>query len=68
MNGTVKWFNDQKGYGFITGDDEQDVFVHFSEISGADRNVRNTLHDGERVSYDVTDTDKGKKAINVKTI
>ncbi len=66
MTGTVKWFNDAKGFGFITGDDNVDVFVHYSEIEGM--TGRKTLRDGARVTYDAADSDKGPKAINVRTI
>ncbi len=65
MNGTVKWFNDGKGFGFITGDDGVDVFVHYSAIEGSGHR---SLSEGQRVSYEVVDTAKGKKAIDVKAI
>ena len=61
--GTVKWFNAQKGYGFITGEDGSDVFVHFSGIISEGFK---SLEEGQEVSYDVTDGPKGKQAINVK--
>ena len=60
--GTVKWFSDQKGYGFITGDDGQDVFCHFSAIQ---TEGFKTLRDGQKVSYEVTKGDKGLRAANV---
>ena len=62
MKGKVKWFNDQKGYGFITGEDGKDVFVHFSGVVGTGRK---TLVDNEKVEYEVVDSDKGPKAANV---
>jgi cold shock protein len=64
--GTVKWFSDAKGFGFITPDDEQnDVFVHFSALEGSGFK---TLRDGEKVQFDITDGPKGKQATNVSTI
>lgn len=62
MTGKVKWFNSAKGYGFITGDDGTEVFVHFSAINS---DGYKTLKDGEAVSYDVTEGDKGPQASNV---
>jgi CspA family cold shock protein len=61
-NGTVKWFSDQKGFGFITGDDGQDVFCHFSAITAEGFK---TLRDGQKVSFEVTKGDKGLRAANV---
>lgn len=61
-NGTVKWFNESKGFGFITQDDGPDVFAHYSEISG---NGFKSLTDGDEVSFDVTEGDKGPKAANI---
>lgn len=60
--GTVKWFSDQKGYGFITGDDGQDVFCHFSAIQAEGFK---TLRDGQKVSFEVEKGDKGLRAANV---
>ncbi|MDP4143576.1 MAG: cold-shock protein [Bacillota bacterium] len=62
MQGTVKWFNAQKGFGFITADDGSDVFVHYSGI--ADKGFK-TLDEGQKVQFDVTQGDKGNQAINV---
>lgn len=62
MNGTVKWFNDAKGFGFIARDDGQDVFVHHSAIQGQGFK---SLSEGERVSFDVVDGPKGPSAANV---
>ena len=63
--GTVKWFNNQKGYGFITGEDGKDVFVHFS---GLNMEGFKTLEEGQNVEYDVTEGDKGPQATNVNVI
>ena len=61
--GTVKWFNDDKGFGFITPDEGgKDLFVHFSGIAG---NGFRSLQEGARVSYDAEQGDKGPKAVNV---
>lgn len=61
-NGTVKWFNESKGFGFITRDDGTDVFAHYSAIAG---DGFKTLADGDAVSFEVVDGDKGLKAINI---
>jgi len=63
--GTVKWFNDAKGYGFITPEDGEDVFVHFSEIAG--EGFR-SLSEGMKVEFEITTGPKGKKAANVRKI
>ena len=64
--GTVKWFNGEKGYGFITQDDGgPDVFVHFSAIAG--EGFRN-LDEGQKVEFDVTQGQKGPQAANVRPI
>ncbi|MCQ2509803.1 MAG: cold-shock protein [Lachnospiraceae bacterium] len=60
--GSVKWFNAEKGYGFITGEDRKDVFVHFSAIQGEGFK---TLDEGQAVTYDVTQGDRGLQAANV---
>ena len=68
MKGKVKWFNDSKGYGFIEGGkegSEDDVFVHYSAIQG---NGFKTLKEGEDVEFELEDTERGKKAINVVKI
>lgn len=61
--GTVKWFNTQKGYGFITGEDGKDAFVHHSSILG--QGFKN-LTEGQKVEYDVVESEKGPKASNVR--
>jgi cold shock protein len=65
MTGTVKWFNGEKGYGFITDEEGQDIFVHYSAI-----NVEGfkTLHEGDAVTFEVTDSDRGPQAANVEKI
>jgi CspA family cold shock protein len=63
--GTVKWFNPDKGYGFITQDDGPDVFVHFSAISG--EGYRN-LDENQKVEFDVTQGPKGPQAANVRPV
>jgi len=63
--GTVKWFNDRKGYGFINQEDGQDVFVHYSSI---DAPGFKTLAEGDRVSFEVEHSERGPEAKNVKKI
>ena len=65
VEGTIKWFNEKKGYGFIQQDDGPDIFVHYSSISGEGFK---TLAEGERVQFDIEDGDKGPKAVNVTKI
>ena len=63
--GTVKWFNDSKGFGFITPDDgSEDLFAHFSAIN---INVFKTLKEGQKVSFDVVQGPKGKQASNIQS-
>jgi cold shock protein len=62
VKGTVKWFNESKGFGFITKEDGGDVFVHYSEIQG---NGFKSLAEGQAVSFEVVDGPKGPKAANV---
>jgi len=61
MEGTVKWFNSQKGFGFIQGEDGTDYFVHFSAIP---EDVR--LNEGDKVTFEVVETEKGVQAQNVQ--
>ena len=64
--GTVKWFNDSKGFGFITPDDGgKDLFVHFSAIQS---NGFKTLEENQKVSYDVTSGPKGDQATNIQSV
>ncbi|MBI4804185.1 MAG: cold shock domain-containing protein [Desulfovibrio sp.] len=62
LEGTVKWFSDKKGYGFITRDGEDDIFVHYSSIQG--EGFR-TLREGEKVVFDAVTGERGMKATNV---
>ncbi|MBP1731875.1 MAG: cold-shock DNA-binding protein family [Deltaproteobacteria bacterium] len=63
--GTVKWFNESKGFGFIAREDGEDVFVHHTAIQG---NGFKTLSEGQSVSFDVDKGPKGLRAINVVTL
>ena len=63
--GTVKWFNEAKGFGFIARSEGDDVFVHYSAIEG---DGFKSLADGDRVSFDVTQGPKGPAAANVRKI
>jgi CspA family cold shock protein len=65
MKGTVKWFNAEKGFGFITAENGKDVFVHFSAIQG---NGFKSLEEGQKVSFDITQGNKGDQATNVNRI
>lgn len=62
MQGTVKWFNDGKGYGFIESDGGNDVFVHFSAVQGEGFK---SLSEGQRVQFDITTGPRGQQASNV---
>ncbi len=62
MNGTVKWFNAEKGFGFITTEEGDDVFVHFSQI---EKEGFKTLDEGEEVEFNVVEGEKGLQAENV---
>ncbi len=60
--GKVKWFNAEKGYGFITADDGTDIFVHYSAIQG---DGFKTLDDGQTVTFEIVQSDRGPQASNV---
>ena len=62
VRGKVKWFSDKKGYGFISRDDGEDVFVHFSVIMG---DGFKTLAEGQEVEFEIVDGEKGPQATNV---
>ena len=62
MKGTVKWFNNQKGYGFISDESGKDVFVHYSGLTG---DGFKSLEEGQNVEFDVQDGAKGPQAVNV---
>lgn len=63
LTGTVKWFSDAKGYGFIATEEGKDVFVHFSAINATGRK---TLYEGQQVEFEVADGPKGPQAANVQ--
>ena len=63
VSGVVKWFNDDKGYGFIEREGGADVFVHFRAING---NGRKTLKEGQKVTFEVVQGPKGKQASNIQ--
>ncbi len=66
MNGSVKWFDNKKGFGFITADDGgADVFVHFGDIVGEGHR---SLEPGQRVQFEVTETPRGRRARQVRSI
>ncbi len=65
MQGTVKWFNDSKGFGFIESENGRDVFVHFSAIQS---NGFKSLSEGQRVEFEVTDGPRGQQASNVEVL
>lgn len=66
VNGTVKWFNEEKGYGFIQKDEGgSDIFVHFRQINAQGRR---TLHEGQKVTFEIGEGQKGPQAENVTVI
>ncbi|OMF09679.1 cold shock domain-containing protein [Paenibacillus sp. FSL H7-0942] len=65
MKGTVKWFNAEKGYGFISLEGGEDVFVHFSAIQG---DGFKTLEEGQAVEFEITDGNRGPQAANVNKL
>ena len=65
LKGTVKWFNAKKGFGFIHAENGEDVFVHYSNIQ---KDGYKTLNEGEEVTFEIIEGDKGPQAINVKPL
>lgn len=65
VEGTIKWFNEKKGFGFIQQDNGPDVFVHYSSIMSEGFK---TLAEGQRVKFDIEEGNKGPKAVNVTKI
>ncbi|ODN29727.1 cold shock domain-containing protein [Fervidobacterium thailandense] len=65
MKGTVKWFDSKKGYGFITKEDGEDIFVHYSAIQ---MEGFKTLKEGDKVEFDIQNGQKGPQAANVRVI
>lgn len=65
LKGTVKWFNAEKGFGFITAEDGKDLFVHFSKIN---KTGYKSLNEGEKVSFEIEDGPKGEQATNVQAL
>ena len=65
MKGKVKWFNAEKGYGFITSDEGKDIFVHYSSIQA---DGFRTLEEGQKVTYEVVESDRGQQASNVTVV
>jgi CspA family cold shock protein len=63
--GTVKWFDDDKGFGFVEQEEGEDAFVHYSEIVGEGYK---SLEEGQDVSFDLEEGDKGPKALNVEVV
>lgn len=62
MTGKVKWFNAEKGYGFITSDEGKDIFVHYSAIQA---DGFRSLEEGRKVSFEIVESDRGQQAANV---
>lgn len=63
--GTVKWFNSRKGFGFITTEDNQDIFVHYTAIK-SDQDEFKTIYEGDIVEFEITDGQKGPQASDVR--
>ena len=68
VQGVVKWFDSRKGYGFITTEEEQDVFVHYTAIIAENENEFLTLYEGDEVEFNITEGKKGPQASDVKII
>lgn len=65
VQGTVKWFNSEKGFGFLSVEGQEDVFVHFSSITG---DGYKTLEEGQKVEFDIVDGDRGPQAADVRKL
>lgn len=65
MQGSVKWFSDKRGYGYLRGDDQNDYFCHYSGIL---KSGFKTLGEGQRVSFDLEDNDRGPVAVNITVL
>jgi len=63
MKGTIKWYNDMKGFGFIAGEDGKDVFVHRTAIP-----MGIGVYEGDKVEYEIEDSDRGPRATNLKKL
>ncbi len=63
MKGTIKWYNARKGFGFITGEDEKDVFVHRSTIPNG-----TYINEGDKVEYEIEESERGPKATKIKKL
>ena len=63
--GKIKWFNNEKGYGFIEGEHDEDIFIHYSAIK---QDGYKSLSEGQMVEYELLETEKGLQAINVKEV
>jgi len=63
MKGKIKWYNARKGYGFIEGEDEKDVFVHRSSIPAG-----TFLNEGDQVEYEIEDSERGPQAVKIKKL
>ena len=63
MKGTIKWYNARKGYGFIQGEDEKDVFVHQSAVPPG-----TFLNEGDKVEYEIEESERGPQATNIKKL
>lgn len=63
MEGIVKWYNRKKGYGFVTGDDDGEYFVHYSNIPQG-----TFIREGDKISFEAAETDKGKQAKDIKLL
>lgn len=65
VNGKVKWFNDEKGFGFIKSEGQKDIFVHYNSINGTGRK---TLYEGQEVTMEIVEGQKGLQAENVTVV